>query len=278
MSEEMTGAEIVLRALSDQGVEHIFGYPGGAVLPIVRSVAEIYGSRPGETAALIGSFLMVGVYQAICVSSATLLTAQASNALAARMSAQFLHYPITWLGWAKAGVVPGLVSMAMVPWIVYRLYPPAVRSTPEAAAFARRELTASLGKNPKDWSWGLLHTVAPQHPVLGGPSVPGLIRRLVNPAPIPVAGSGSIVDATAWDASTGSFAVTTAPSMRMVVDLQDLDRSTWVDLTGSSGHPGSVHYMDQFQAWADGRTFPWPFTSGAETAAADQRLTLRPAS
>src|SRR4026207_1787164 len=32
--EMMTGAEIVLRALADQGVNHIFGYPGGAVLPI----------------------------------------------------------------------------------------------------------------------------------------------------------------------------------------------------------------------------------------------------
>jgi len=34
MSEMMTGAEMVVRALHDQGVEHIFGYPGGAVLPI----------------------------------------------------------------------------------------------------------------------------------------------------------------------------------------------------------------------------------------------------
>ncbi len=32
--ELMTGAEIVLRALADQGVAHVFGYPGGAVLPI----------------------------------------------------------------------------------------------------------------------------------------------------------------------------------------------------------------------------------------------------
>ena len=31
---EMTGAEIVVQALKDNGVEHIFGYPGGAVLPI----------------------------------------------------------------------------------------------------------------------------------------------------------------------------------------------------------------------------------------------------
>lgn len=34
MSETMTGAEMVIRALLDQGVEHVFGYPGGAVLPI----------------------------------------------------------------------------------------------------------------------------------------------------------------------------------------------------------------------------------------------------
>src|SRR5215831_15805209 len=34
MSKEMTGAEMVIEALADQGVEHVFGYPGGAVLPI----------------------------------------------------------------------------------------------------------------------------------------------------------------------------------------------------------------------------------------------------
>ncbi len=115
---------------------------GGVVLPIVRSVAELYGSEPGETASLLGAFLMVGVYQTICVTSATLLTGQASNALAARMAAQFLHYPITWLGWFRAGIVPGAISLALVPWMVFRLYPPVVKHTPEAAAFARRELLA----------------------------------------------------------------------------------------------------------------------------------------
>ena len=34
MTREMTGAEMVIAALADQGVKHIFGYPGGAVLPI----------------------------------------------------------------------------------------------------------------------------------------------------------------------------------------------------------------------------------------------------
>jgi acetolactate synthase I/II/III large subunit len=37
---EMTGAEIVLKALADQGVEHVFGYPGGAVLPIYDEIFQ----------------------------------------------------------------------------------------------------------------------------------------------------------------------------------------------------------------------------------------------
>jgi DASS family divalent anion:Na+ symporter len=115
---------------------------GGVVLPIVRSVAELYGSEPGATAPRLGSFLMVGVYQSICVVSATLFTGQASNALAARMAGQFLHYQITWASWFLAGIVPGLLSLAVVPWVVYRLHPPTIRRTPEAAAFARAELTA----------------------------------------------------------------------------------------------------------------------------------------
>ena len=39
-TNEMTGAEIVLKALADQGVEHIFGYPGGAVLPIYDAIFQ----------------------------------------------------------------------------------------------------------------------------------------------------------------------------------------------------------------------------------------------
>ncbi len=40
MSETMTGAEMVLRALQDQGVTHLFGYPGGAVLPIYDQIFQ----------------------------------------------------------------------------------------------------------------------------------------------------------------------------------------------------------------------------------------------
>jgi acetolactate synthase I/II/III large subunit len=38
MTREMTGAEMVIQAFADQNVEHVFGYPGGAVLPIYDAI------------------------------------------------------------------------------------------------------------------------------------------------------------------------------------------------------------------------------------------------
>src|SRR5215207_2783352 len=40
MARPMTGAEMVIKALTDQGVEHVFGYPGGAVLPIYDEIFQ----------------------------------------------------------------------------------------------------------------------------------------------------------------------------------------------------------------------------------------------
>ena len=147
-----------------------------------------------------------------------------------------------------------------------------------ALTSARLELAVEMGKDADGWQWGKVHVAAPEHPVLGGDGVPSLVRGFVNPDPIGVGGGSSQVNATGWDAGTDSYAVTAAPSMRMVVDLADLDRSTWVNLTGTSGHPASPHYADQFDDWAAGRTFAWPFTPAAVDDAAVDRLTLRPAS
>src|SRR4051794_6542214 len=40
MTKQMTGAEMVVQAMLDNGVEHIFGYPGGAVLPIYDAIFQ----------------------------------------------------------------------------------------------------------------------------------------------------------------------------------------------------------------------------------------------
>ncbi|MGE5570934.1 MAG: DASS family sodium-coupled anion symporter [Rhodospirillales bacterium] len=115
---------------------------GGVTLPILRSLCEVYGSKPGKTAGLLGSFLMAAIYQNVCITSAIFLTGQASNPLAAQIAAHSLNFPITWASWFLAGSVPGLCSLLLAPLVVYRLNPPEIRRTPEAAAFAVKELEA----------------------------------------------------------------------------------------------------------------------------------------
>ncbi len=177
-------------------------------------------------------------------------------------------------------VVRTILADPTSPWWDDRSTPGVVEGRDEilsrALSEARYGLTAQLGSRTEDWAWGRLHVAAPRHPVLGGEGVPAVVRGLVNPSPRAVGGGSAIVDATSWDASSGSFAVRNAPSMRMVVDLGDLDSSTWVNLTGTSGHPGSVHYDDQLDAWARGDQFPWPFSAAAVEADAVDRLTLVP--
>ena len=148
---------------------------------------------------------------------------------------------------------------------------------------ARLELTASLGKDPEAWEWGKLHELRLQASPLGAEGVPEPVRALVNPDPVGVGGGTSIVNATAWDAAAaaseeGDFQVTALPSMRMVVDLADLDASTWVDLAGISAHPWASHYGDQTEAWAAGETYPWPFSRDAVAEAERDTLVLRPPS
>lgn len=146
----------------------------------------------------------------------------------------------------------------------------------QALVNARSELTVRLGSDPSDWRWGSLHTLDLEHPVLGGESVPGIVRGFVNPPTLEMSGGASIVDATSWDASTGSFEVTAGPSMRAVVDLADLDASTWVVVTGTSGHPASSHYEDQLSTWAAGDSYTWRSSREAVEAESKDELTLTP--
>ena len=141
---------------------------------------------------------------------------------------------------------------------------------------ARLDLAKHLGKDPVTWSWGELHTLTEKHQVLGGSTVPDIVRRIFNRGPVELGGGSSIVNANGWDVSAGNFDVNWAPSMRMVVNLANFDESTWVTQTGTSGHPYSAHYVDQLDAWAAGETFPWPFSRGAVEQSREDELMLSP--
>jgi len=139
---------------------------------------------------------------------------------------------------------------------------------------AADELTHRLGKDPTAWRWGRLHTLTLRNQSLGRSGV-APIEAMFNYGPAAVSGGGSIVDATGWDPSAG-YEVNAVPSMRMIVDLSNLDGSRWVALTGESGHAFTDHYRDQFDLWRTGQLLPMRWTEATIRAEATQTLTLQP--
>ena len=124
---------------------------GAVVFPILRSVAEAYDSRPGDgTARRVGAFLIKSAFQGNLITSAMFLTAMAANPLAVQMAGD-LGIEITWARWALAAVVPGLISLLVVPFVLYKLYPPQIKETPGAAEMARRKLAEMGHMKPSEW-------------------------------------------------------------------------------------------------------------------------------
>ena len=114
---------------------------GGIIFPIAKSLAEAYESRPGPTARRLGAFLMTSVYQCNVIVCAMFLTGQASNPIIARFAKDTTGIDITYARWAIASIVPGLLSLLVVPWLIYRVFPPEIKHTPAASEFATKELT-----------------------------------------------------------------------------------------------------------------------------------------
>ena len=122
---------------------------GAVIYPIVRSMAAAFDSQPGDgTERRIGAFLVKNSFQANLITSAMFLTAMAANPLAAQLAAD-QGVDITWTSWAVAAVVPGLISLSVIPFLLYRLYPPEVKETPQAPRMAREKL-AQLGPMKRD--------------------------------------------------------------------------------------------------------------------------------
>lgn len=136
-------------------------------------------------------------------------------------------------------------------------------------------LRGQLGNNPEKWRWGALHQLTIQNLTFGKSGI-GPIEWLFNRGPFDVAGAGSAVDATGWDYTGDDFSVNWVPSMRMVVNMADIDSSQYVNLTGASGHTFNKNYNNQNPLWRQGQTIPWPSTPQGVDAVAVRRLTLNP--
>ncbi|MFC1228245.1 MULTISPECIES: penicillin acylase family protein [Streptomyces] len=139
---------------------------------------------------------------------------------------------------------------------------------------ARWELTAKLGKDIDTWNWGRLHRLFLKNQTLGTAG-PGFVKYALNRGPWKLGGGEATVNATGWNAA-GGYGVVWVPSMRMVVNLGDLDKSRWINLTGASGHAYNAHYVDQTDKWADGELLEWAHSEKAVDKSTEETLLLKP--
>jgi penicillin G amidase len=173
-------------------------------------------------------------------------------------------------------VVQNLVAQPDSPWWADSELGVADRDgmIARAADDAWKEARGLMGDDPASWRWDRIHTLTLTNASLGTSGV-APIEWLLNRGPYPVGGGSSVVEANGWDASVG-YQADRVPSMRMIVDLSDFDRSRWINLAGASGHAFDRHYTDQTDLWVKNETLPWAFSRAAIQRAAEQTLTLRP--
>jgi divalent anion:Na+ symporter, DASS family len=125
---------------------------GGVIYPIARSVATDFGSEPGPTAGRMGAYLMLVAFHATYTASAMFLTGMAANPLIAEFALKIAHVNLTWGSWFSGSVLPGMVSLIVVPLLIYRLAGPEIQDTAPARDLARREL-ARMGPLQRQEKW-----------------------------------------------------------------------------------------------------------------------------
>lgn len=123
----------------------------GVLYPIVYSLAQSNGSYPEEgSRRKLGAYLMLCSMAGLGLSSALWLTAMAANPIGVALLAE-RGVVIDFASWFMASSVPTISAMLLLPWLLYRFFPPGMRSTPEAPANAARQLQQLGAMNRREW-------------------------------------------------------------------------------------------------------------------------------
>ncbi|MCO6450804.1 MAG: penicillin acylase family protein [Caldilineales bacterium] len=144
----------------------------------------------------------------------------------------------------------------------------------QALTLAVETLKREIGDDARRWQWGRLHQVLWRHPL----GELRFLRGMLNRGPYPVAGNGFTVNAQHLEFSMPIRTVTVGPTFRMVVDLANWDRSTFVCAPGQSGLPGHRFYDSMMHIWLEGEMIPMAFSrQKVEQSDRLYRLELTPA-
>ncbi len=117
----------------------------GTIFPVVINIPLIFNSTPENEPRKLGSFISWVAIASMCVTSSMFLTALAPNLLAVELIGQSTGNVISWSVWANMMLPLMLPLFLLTPWLVYLVYPPTQKKSPEAPAWAAAELK-KLGK------------------------------------------------------------------------------------------------------------------------------------
>jgi divalent anion:Na+ symporter, DASS family len=131
---------------------------GGVIFPILQSLTKTAVGADPVAGRHTRAFLTLTAYNGTVITSAMFLTAMVANPLVAQLALN-QGIAITWTLWALAALVPGAVSLIVVPLVIYSLCPPDVVKTPEAPAAARAALAAMGAVTPGERLMGTISIV-----------------------------------------------------------------------------------------------------------------------
>ncbi len=121
---------------------------GGVIYPLLKSLADIFTGNSHDPK--MGAFLTLAAFQGMSITSAMFLTSMAGNPLIAEF-AKSHGIELTWIGWASASIVPGLISLCVIPYLIYRLVSPTIRKTPRAHDMACERLARMGPMKREEW-------------------------------------------------------------------------------------------------------------------------------
>jgi penicillin amidase len=147
----------------------------------------------------------------------------------------------------------------------------------EALAAVTQRLRASLGEDPKGWTWGRARPITLKHPIAEKKPVDRFLGPLFNIGPFPWGGDSNTIAQTSVDPLNPTSAPAFIASLRMVIDVGEWEQSRFVIPGGQSGNPLSDHYQDQMPLWQAGEGVPIPFAPEEVANATIDTLMLEPA-
>lgn len=128
----------------------------GVLYPIILSLAKSSGSVAGdESTRRLGGYLMFCGMASLSVSSALWLTATSANPIGVSLAAEH-GLNISFGSWLLVASVPALVTIGLLPLMLYRVFPPGVTNTPGAPQAARDALGKMGSLSRGEWITALV--------------------------------------------------------------------------------------------------------------------------